>query len=258
MKIVRYQLGDGEPVHGILEDGGAILRLEGSLFGEFHAGAKVAQLDGVRVLAPVQPAKTICVGLNYVTHIQETGHATPPFPMLFFKPATAIVGQGDAIVYPMRGERVDYEAELAVVIGKTARRVGEGQALDYVLGYTCGNDVSERVIQRAEMAMGAISVSKGFDTFNPMGPVIATGLDPTNLGVKGTLNGEVRQDSNTSDLLFGVAHLIEYISDAMTLLPGDVIMTGTPGGIGPMTPGDVFEVEIEGIGVLRNPVVADE
>ena len=258
MKIVRYQLGDGEPGHGILEDSGSILRLEGSLFGEFDVGARVAHLGEVRVLAPVEPTKTIGVGLNYVAHIEETGKETPEFPMLFVKPGTAIVGQGDAIVYPKRGQRVDYEAELAVVIGKTARRVDESHALDYVLGYTCGNDVSERVIQAAEMGMGAIMLSKGFDTFNPMGPVIATGLDPTNLDIKGRLNGEVRQDSNTSDLLFGVAELIAYISGAMTLLPGDVIMSGTPGGIGPMVPGDTFEVEIEGIGVLRNPVVAEE
>ena len=257
MKILRYQIGKNEPAFGILENGDEIYALKGKLFGDFAIGSKVAQLDDVKVLAPVSPTKTIGVGLNYVSHIKETGLATPQFPMLFVKPATAIIAQGEPIIYPKLGKRVDYEAELAVIIGKTARKVDESEALEYVFGYTCGNDVSERVIQKAEMAMGAIMVSKGFDTFNPMGPVIGTDLNPTNLDVRGSLNGELRQNANTSDLLFSVAYLISYISEAMTLLPGDVIMTGTPGGIAPMQPGDVFEVEIDGIGVLSNPVVAE-
>ena len=161
----------------------------------------------------------------------------PTFPMLFMKPLAAVIGPGDPIVYPTQGRQVEYEAELAVVIGKQARRVSEEDALDYVLGYTCGNDVSERVIQRAEMAMGALLVGKGFDTFNPLGPVVATGLDPTDLAVMARVNGVEKQNANTSDLLFGVAELVSYISQALVLNPGDVIMSGTPAGVGPIVPG---------------------
>ena len=153
---------------------------------------------------------------------------------------------------------MEYEAELAAVIGKPARHIPEESALEYVLGYTCGNDVSERVVQFAEMKMGALLVGKGFDTFCPLGPVIATGLDPTNRDVMARLNGELRQNGNTSDLLFSVAKLVSYISESMLLLPGDVIMTGTPSGVGPIAPGDVVEIEISGVGVLRNPVVAED
>ena len=258
MKILKYQVSGDQPAYGILEDDGSILRLVGSPFGEFEAGETVAHLNGVRVLPPVEPSKIIGVGLNYVSHIEESGLPTPEFPLLFVKPTTAIVGHGDAIVYPWKGRKVEYEAELAAVIGKPARHVTADQALDYVLGYTCGNDVSERVIQFAEMKMGALLVGKGFDTFNPLGPVVATGLDPTNLDVKARLNGEERQNANTSDMLFGVAELVSYISEAMSLLPGDVIMTGTPSGVGPMTPGDVVDVEISGVGVLSNHVIAEE
>jgi 2-keto-4-pentenoate hydratase/2-oxohepta-3-ene-1,7-dioic acid hydratase in catechol pathway len=197
------------------------------------------------------------VGLNYVSHIHESGLPTPKFPMLFMKPLSAVIGPGEPIVYPRKGRHVDYEAELVAVIGKRARHVPEERALDYVLGYTCGNDVSERVIQKAEMSTGVMLVGKGFDTFCPLGPVIATGLDPTNLDVMARLNGEQRQKGSTSDLLFSVAHLVAYLSEAMLLLPGDVIMTGTPAGVGPIAAGDVVEIEISGVGVLRNPVVAE-
>ena len=257
MKIVRYQAGDGATAYGVLEDDGAVLQMIGSPFEDFEVGAKVAHIDDVRIRPPVVPTKIIGVGLNYVSHIEESGMATPEFPMLFVKPNTAIIGQGDAIVYPRKGQKVEYEAELAAVIGKPARHVAKDQALDYVLGYTCGNDVSERVIQLAEMNMGALLVGKGFDTFNPLGPVVATDLDPANVDVKARLNGEERQNANTSDMLFGVAELVSYISEAMYLLPGDVIMTGTPAGVGPIMPGDVVEIDIGGIGVLRNPVVVE-
>jgi 2-keto-4-pentenoate hydratase/2-oxohepta-3-ene-1,7-dioic acid hydratase in catechol pathway len=256
MKILRYQ-ADGGAKYGVLEDDDTVLELIGSPFDDFRVGPRVAELSDVRVLSPVRPSKTIGVGLNYLSHIREMGHATPESPMLFMKPPTGVIGHGDSIVYPKIGQKVEYEAELVAVIGKPARHVAEEEALDYVLGYTCGNDVSERVIQFAEMKTGAMLVGKGFDTFCPLGPVIATGLDPTDLNVMSRLNGEPRQDANTSDLLFSVAKLVAYISEAMLLLPGDVIMTGTPSGVGPMSPGDVVEVEISGIGVLRNPVSAE-
>ena len=177
--------------------------------------------------------------------------------MLFMKPATAIIAQGEPIVYPAHGKVVHHEAELTAVIGRETRRVSEEAALDYVLGYTCGNDVSERVIQAAEMQMGAMLVGKGIDTFCPLGPVIATGLDPTDIDVRARVNGETKQSSNTSDLLFSVAHLVSYISESVTLLPGDVILTGTPEGVGPIGPGDTVEIELSGVGVLSNPVVAE-
>ena len=258
MRILRYE-ADGETKYGVLEPDDSIRQLTGSPFGRFEIGRPVASLSDVRVLAPVeQPSKIIGVGLNYVSHIEEIGAATPEFPVLFVKPTTAIIGQGDAIVYPRQGQKVEYEAELAVVVGKSARHVPEARALEYVLGYTCGNDVSERVIQFAEMKMGAMLVGKGFDTFCPLGPVIETDLDPNNVDVIARLNGELRQKANTSDLLFSVARLVSYISEAMVLLPGDVIMTGTPAGIGPMAPGDVIEIEVSGVGVIRNRVVQED
>jgi 2-keto-4-pentenoate hydratase/2-oxohepta-3-ene-1,7-dioic acid hydratase in catechol pathway len=197
------------------------------------------------------------VGLNYAAHAAEANKQPPPQPMLFMLPPTAIIGPEQAIVYPQQGKKVDFEGELAVVIGKRARRVDEAKALDVVLGYTCGNDVSERIIQAAEMKEGCLLVGKGFDTFKPLGPWIETDLDPGNLALTTRVNGIVRQQTHTSDLIYSVARLIAYMSAAMTLLPGDVIMTGTPSGVGPVQPGDEIEIEISGIGVLRNPVIAE-
>ena len=256
MKILRYELG-GQAEFGVLHEDGSILELAGSPFDGPRAGGRVAGIEDVRVLAPVEPSKIICVGLNYVSHIEESGAATPEFPMLFMKPHTAVIAQGEPIVYPAHGKVVHHEAELTAVIGRQARRVSEEAALDYVLGYTCGNDVSERVIQAAEMKMGAMLIGKSIDTFCPLGPVIATGLDPTDIEVKARVNGETKQDSNTSDLLFSVAHLVSYISQSITLLPGDVILTGTPEGVGPIAAGDTVEIELSGVGVLSNPVVAE-
>ena len=257
MKIVRYR-HNGEAGYGVLDDDDSVRQLIGSPFDDFDTGSKVAQLDQVQLLAPVEPQKIICVGLNYQGHIKETGLPTPKFPMLFMKPLTTMVGPGDPVVYPRKGREVEYEGELVTVIGRAAKNVPKERALDHVLGYTCGNDVTERAIQRAEMKNGAMLVSKGFDTFCPLGPAIATGLDPTDLDLTTRLNGETKQQTNTSDLLFPVAELVSYISEAILLLPGDVIMTGTPSGIGPMAPGDIAEVEISGIGVLRNPIIGEE
>ena len=256
MKIVRYE-ANGGATYGALQDDGSIRDLIGSPFEDFSVGDRVADFDSVRVLPPVEPRKVIGVGLNYTKHIEEIGMNKPEFPMLFMKPNTGVIGHGDAIVLPKETKQTEYECELTVVIGKNARRVSEDEALDYVLGYTCGNDVSERTIQFPEMKMGAILVGKGFDTFCPIGPVVATGLDPSDLRIQTRLNGETRQDGSTSDLLFSVPKLVSYISDAMTLQPGDCILTGTPSGVGPMAPGDVVEINIEGVGVLSNPVVAE-
>ena len=183
----------------------------------------------------------------------------PVAPLLFMKPPTAVIGPDEPIVYPRSDKdlEVHYEGELVVVVGRKARRVNEAQALDVVLGYTCGNDLSEQVIQRIEMGMGHLLIGKAYDTFCPLGPVIATGLDPSNLLLETRVNGELRQNVRTSDLLYSVPYLISYISQAVTLLPGDIIMTGTPFGIGPTVPGDVIDITIEGIGTLHNPVIAE-
>ena len=257
MKIVRYS-AEGESRYGMVEGDGTIQELAGSPFDSLDAGETVAQSDQVEVLAPVAMPRIIGVGLNYAAHAAEGGHEPPTRPMLFMLPSTSVIGHEEEIIYPLQSEEVAYEGELAVVIGKKARRVSKAEALDYVLGYSCGIDVSERVIQREEMSRGCMLVGKGFDTFCPLGPCIATGLDPTHLELRTRVNGKEKQHTNTADMIFPVAQLVSYISEAITLLPGDVIMTGTPSGVGSIVPGDVVEVEIEGVGILRNPVVAED
>ena len=256
MKLVRYAM-DGKVVYGVLEADGTIRQLAGSPVESTATSDTSHRVDQVRLLAPVEAPRVIGVGLNYVSHIKESNQVAPTLPMLFMKHPSTVIGPGEPIVYPKQGQKVDYEGELAVVIGRRTRRVSEDQALACVLGYTCANDVSERVTQLAEMKMGCLLVGKSFDTFCPLGPVIATGLDPTALDLTTRVNGQVRQRINTSDLLFSAATLVSYLSQAMTLWPGDVILTGTPSGVGPIQPGDVVEVEISGIGVLRNPVVKE-
>lgn len=255
MHIARY-LHDGEPRYGIMEEDG-LHRLAGSPFVGMERTGIVDALQASRLLCPIEAPRLFGIGLNYVDHIKESGSSTPEIPLVFMKPSTAAIGPGEPIVYPIEGQEVHFEAELAVVIGRRGRRIERVDALDHVLGYTCANDVSERVIQKAEMQQGALVLCKGFDSFCPLGPTIATGLDPRDLGIGARVNGEQRQSSSTSDLLFSVADLIAYISTALTLLPGDVILTGTPAGVGPVKPGDVVEIEVEGVGVLENPVVAE-
>lgn len=258
MKIVRYR--EGDRIHyGILEKGGRVRRLAGTPFESLTPDGTTTQLEKVRILSPVPAPRIFGLGLNYADHAAEGGKEHPPQPMLFMKPSTAATGPGDPIVYPAEtGElEVHFEAELVAVIGKRARRVNRGEALDYVLGYTCGNDVSERVIQRAEMKEGCLLMGKGYDTFCPLGPAIVTGLDPTDLLLLARVNGRERQRTITSDLIYPVAEIVSYLSRAMTLLPGDVILTGTPSGVGPVYPGDRVEIEIPQVGVLSNPVVAE-
>jgi 2-keto-4-pentenoate hydratase/2-oxohepta-3-ene-1,7-dioic acid hydratase in catechol pathway len=213
-------------------------------------------LEEVTLLAPCEPTKIIALGLNYRDHAAEFGRQVPDEPLIFMKPSTSVIGPDSSIVYPNMSRRVDYEAELALVIGHTARRVAEENALDYVLGYTCFNDVTARDLQKKD---GLFTRAKGFDTFAPMGPWIETEIaDPDNLTVEAYLNGERRQHSSTSNMVFGVRRLISFISHIMTLLPGDVIATGTPAGVGPMQVGDEVEVRVEGIGSLSNRVVSEE
>ena len=207
----------------------------------------------MRLLAPCVPSKLVCIGLNYRAHAVESGLDLPAAPLIFLKPTTAITNPEDPIVLPRNAEQIEYEGELAVVIGKKAKDVSEKQAKEYVMGYTCFNDVSDRVAQKGD---GQWTRAKGYDTFAPIGPWIETDIDPDNLKIETYLNGKVRQSSNTSDLIFGVSKIISDVSQMMTLLPGDVIATGTPSGVGQIHPGDAVEVKIEKIGTLKNPVVA--
>lgn len=259
MLIARYRLNSSHPQHGPVHhgvlDGQLLRRLPGTPFDSLQPTGHADALAEATLLCPLPAPRLFAVGMNYRGHIAEAGAKVPEIPQLFMMPGTAAVGPGEAIVRPLEAQVVHHEAELAIVIGRSGRRIPVDGALDHVLGYTCANDVSERVIQNREMPYGCLLVGKAFDTFCPLGPVIATGLDPTKLRVQSSVNGRPRQDGNTSDLLFPVAFIVSSLSQAVTLLPGDVILTGTPSGVGPLVAGDVCEITIEGIGTLRNPVV---
>ena len=206
---------------------------------------------GAKLLAPVVPTKIVCVGRNYAEHAKELGNEAPPEPIIFLKPPSAVLDPGGTIVRPLLSQRVDFEGEMAIVIGREAKSVKMEDWRDYVLGFTCANDVTARDLQKKDVQF---TRGKGFDTFCPIGPCIDTDLDVSNLRVTTRVNGEIRQDGSTSQMIFSCAFLIEFISAVMTLMPGDVILTGTPAGVGPLNNGDVVEVEVEGIGVLRNVV----
>jgi 2-keto-4-pentenoate hydratase/2-oxohepta-3-ene-1,7-dioic acid hydratase in catechol pathway len=247
---------------GVLDGDGQVAQIEGHPFGRISfTGARYAQAD-VRLLSPILPSKVVCVGKNYAAHIAEmnTGDA-PKEPLLFLKPSTAVIGPGDAIRIPPGSTNVHHEAELAVVIGaRGARHVTPEQATASIFGYTIGNDVTERDMQKSD---GQWTRAKGFDSFCPIGPWIETdlpglGLDPADLEVACTVDGEPRQKGRTSQLIFDVPTLISYISQVMTLLPGDVVLTGTPSGVGPIAPGQRVDVTIEGLGTLTNTVAAVE
>ncbi|HSV48591.1 MAG TPA: fumarylacetoacetate hydrolase family protein [Ramlibacter sp.] len=253
--IARYALNDR--IHYGILAGDRLRRLTGLPFDGLHETGDSDPVSEATLLAPVERPRIFGAAYNYREHTKEAGKPAPEVPVLFMKPSTAAVGPGDPIVYPHDGEIVHYEGELTVIMGKTARHVAEADALDYVLGYTCGNDVSDRVVQRRESAFGCLLAGKGYDTFAPIGPVIATGIDPSRQKIITRVNGTVRQEGATEDLVFSVPFLIAYLSRFMTLLPGDVIMTGTPAGVGLLQPGDTVEVEIPGIGVLRNDVVPE-
>src|SRR4029450_6978741 len=207
---------------------------------------------GGGLLAPLLPSKVVAVGRNYAEHARELGNELPPEPVLFLKPSTSVIGPGDPIARPQGVGRVAFEGELAVVVGKLVRRLSPGDAIQAVLGFTCANDVTARDLQRAD---GQWTRGKGFDTFCPLGPWIETDLDSSDLALHTLVNGEVRQQARTSQLEHGVAELLAFVSRVMTLLPGDVLLTGTPAGVGPIEPGDRVEVEVEGVGVLANEVV---
>lgn len=255
MRVARYEI-DGVPYYGVLK-GDLLERLNGAPFEGVVPSGEHDKLSEVRLLAPVPQPRIFGVAYNYKAHSAETNKPVPDLPVLFMKPSTAAIGPGDSIVYPADGENIHFEGELVVVIGKRARHVSESNALDFVFGYTCGNDISDRVLQRRESAFGCLLAGKGADTFAPIGPWIVAGIDHASQQIITRVNGEVRQHGNSKDLVFSVPYLVAYLSKYMTLLPGDVIMTGTPSGVGPISVGDSIEVEIPEIGVLRNVVALD-
>ncbi len=231
--------------------GDSVLELSDAPWLDGEPTDKKYDLSEARLLAPVSPSKIVCIGLNYHAHVtaSQSADKAPDYPLIFLKPPSSITGPDDEIVHPDESERVDYEAELGVVIGRAARKVKRENALQYVFGYTCINDVTARDLQKKD---GQWSRAKGFDTFCPVGPHVVTDIDCSDLLVEGILNGETMQSGRTSRMIFDVPFLVSYISNIMTLLPGDLISTGTPAGIAPMKPGDVIEVRIESVGALRN------
>jgi len=243
---------DGAPRHAV-EEGGRWRLLEGDLFGRHEAGDEIAS-TGHRLLAPVTPSKMVCIGLNYKDHAAEQNKPLPEWPLMFIKPSTAAIGPGDTIVIPPGIGRVDHEAEVGVVIGRRASKVSERDAHQYVFGLICFNDVSARGLQQKGYQY---THAKGFDTFAPLGPCIAAGVDhrgSAGIGIEGWVNGQRRQASTTAQLVFSIDYLIAYITNVMTLLPGDVVATGTPSGVGPLQPGDEVTITVAGVGELTNPV----
>ena len=251
MRICRVALDD-ELHYGVIESN-AVALLTSHPFGPFEPDGRVLPLEDVRLVAPVLPSKIVAVGKNYLDHVREMGGDKPPAePMVFLKPSTAVIGPGEPILLPWQSEQVEHESELAVVIGRLCRDVPEDRVDEVVLGYTCANDVTARDLQRTDGQWGR---AKGFDSFCPLGPWIETTLDPEDADVECRVNGEVRQTGNTADMVRSARELVSWISSVMTLLPGDVILTGTPAGVGPLVAGDQVSVTIAGIGTLTNPVV---
>jgi 2-keto-4-pentenoate hydratase/2-oxohepta-3-ene-1,7-dioic acid hydratase in catechol pathway len=237
-------------LYGIVEED-RILALEGSPFEEIKRSGEVFRIDQIQLLAPCEPSKVVCVGLNYADHAQELNLELPQVPILFMKPSSTVIGPMEPIIYPPMSQQVDYEAELAVIIGKVTKRVSVMEVRDHVFGYTCGNDVTARDLQRQD---GQWTRAKSFDSFCPLGPWIRDDFDPREAEIKLWVNDEIKQNSNTRQMVFAIDYLISFISQIMTLLPGDVILTGTPFGVGPVKPGDIISIEIQGLGRLTNQV----
>jgi 2-keto-4-pentenoate hydratase/2-oxohepta-3-ene-1,7-dioic acid hydratase in catechol pathway len=254
MRIARFSTAEGVSFGAIEDD--SVAAIDAHPFGELRFTGKRFPLADVRLVAPILPSKVVAIGKNYAGHVREMGGEAPAEPVIFMKPSTAVIGPREPIAYPQKlSERVDYEGELAVVIGRLCRDVPVERTAEVVLGYTCANDVTARDLQRRD---GQWTRAKSFDTFCPLGPWIETQADPSDLAITTTVNGAVRQESRTSLLLHNVPTLVSYVSQVMTLLPGDVILTGTPAGIGPLEIDDEVEVTIESIGALTNQVVAAE
>jgi 2-keto-4-pentenoate hydratase/2-oxohepta-3-ene-1,7-dioic acid hydratase in catechol pathway len=269
MRIARFSI-DGNVAFGAVEtaegddgpaahdspatpDGLVINIMKGIPFADFELSGTRVPLDKVRLLPPVLPNKVVAIGRNYADHAKELGHEVPATPWAFFKPSTSVIGPADPIVYPSFSQEVHHEAELAVVISRLCREVPRERVKDVILGYTCANDVTARDTQRTEKQWAR---AKGFDSSCPLGPWIETDLDPSDLAITATVNGELRQAGRTAQMINSIEDLIVHITEAMTLLPGDVLLTGTPAGVGPLHPGDEVSVTVEGIGTLTNKVIA--
>lgn len=250
MRFVRFQTGEDAPRYGWLHED-KVGGIEGDLFGAYKRLKAEIPFKDVRLLAPSAPSKIVCVGRNYVEHAKEHGAEVPKIPLIFLKPPSSVLAPGGAILLPPQSQQVEHEAELVVVIGKRGRNVTTESARDYALGYTIGNDVTARDLQKSD---GQWTRAKGFDTFCPFGPWIDTDFDPSDALITCRVNGQMRQLASTRDMVFNIGVLIAYISSVMTLEPGDLIFTGTPAGVGPLQAGDSVEVEIDGLGLLSNPV----
>ena len=250
MRFVRYQTEEESPRYGWLLEK-KIGEIEGDLFGEFRRLDATLPLEEARLLAPSEPSKIICVGRNYAAHAKEHNAEVPKIPLIFLKPPSTIINPGDAIILPPQSQQVEHEGELVVVIGKRGRNIIAEEAKDYILGYTIGNDVTARDLQRADRLW---TRAKGFDTFAPFGPWIDTDFDPSDAVITCRVNGQMRQMASTRDMVFSVGTIVAFISSVMTLEPGDVIFTGTPAGVGALVDGDEVTVDIEGLGILKNPV----
>ncbi|MGC8766088.1 MAG: fumarylacetoacetate hydrolase family protein [Brevinematia bacterium] len=249
MKLGRFE-HEGKIYQGVFDEEEKItIPIKGSIFSDFELEEKSFKIEEINILVPTIPSKVVCVGLNYRDHAEELKMPIPEEPILFLKPTTSVIGPEETITAPKFCQRVDYEAELAVVISKKCKNISPEEAKDYILGFTCLNDVTERYFQNKD---GQWTRAKSFDTFCPIGPWIETDLDWRNLKIRAYLNGEIKQNSTTSNMIFGVEEIVSFVSKIMTLLPGDVIATGTPPGIGEMKNGDEIIIEIEGIGSLKN------
>lgn len=252
MKIYRFK-HKKKISYGILKED-RLCPIEGSLYGQFRVKAKGVPISDVMLLPPARPSKIIAIGVNYKDHAAERGKPLPAEPLIFMMPPSAVAGPGDIIVYPKMAKRVDFEGELAVVMKKRAHLLSDKDDVsDYILGYTCFNDVTARDLQQKD---GQFTRAKSFDTFAAFGPCIATDIDPSSLRIKTFLNGKLKQSGNTGNLIFSVPYAVRFVSNVMTLNPGDIITTGTPAGVGPMIPGDRVDVQIEGIGTLSNIVMS--
>jgi 2-keto-4-pentenoate hydratase/2-oxohepta-3-ene-1,7-dioic acid hydratase in catechol pathway len=247
-----YRIRQGISGRYALERDGGLYWLEGHVFGDYHCGMLIEE-TGLRFAPPIMPSKILAIGLNYKDHAAEMHKPLPEEPLVFAKLPTTVIGADDPIRLPQWAGRIDHEAELAVVIGRRASNVKASDAMDYVLGLTCLNDVTARELQTKDVQY---TRAKGFDTFSPIGPCIAVGVDPSNLAIEGWVNGDKRQSSNTNQLIFPVPELVEFVSRFCTLEPGDIITTGTPSGVGPLKPGDRVMVKLEGVGTLSNPCIA--
>ncbi|MEJ2598398.1 MAG: fumarylacetoacetate hydrolase family protein [Anaerolineales bacterium] len=253
MRFIRFEEKSGEIRKGwVMEDRAGLV--EGSLYGEFRRLEVDRDLEGLKLLPPVEPSKIICVGRNYVAHAREHNAEVPEVPLIFLKPPSSLIGSGATILLPPQSKQVEHEAELVIIIGKRGRWIQAEQAQQYILGYTVGNDVTARDLQFRDNQW---TRSKGFDTFCALGPWLETEFDPADAMVSCHVNGELRQMASTRDMVFSTRQLIAFISSIMTLEPGDAIFTGTPAGVGPLLDGDVVEASVEGLGVLRNPVAGE-